>query len=132
MKIISLFCALMMFATFISAEPIAVSDQQAKDKSKVIIKAVTDAYNNNNYARVAVYFDEVMFEDFPQAKFSETRGEVFPLYGPLESVEYLGYLTQLGDTMVLYKGWFEKSQGLIKLVLSQAEDKVIITGLWFE
>jgi len=132
MKIFFWFLMVFLFASFSFAEPIGISDTQVKEKSKPIIESVIDSYNKSNYAKMAVYFGEIMFENFSQRDFAKTREAVFPYYGALESVEYIGHLTQLGDTLTLYRGIFEKSDGLIRLILSQEEGRIVILGLWFE
>lgn len=114
------------------AAPVSQSYSETKAIAAPFIDGIKEAYNSGNYDKMATFFDESMFENFPQSKFTETRKEIFDLYGKLDSVEYIGFINQLDATMVMYKGYFEKTEGLIKVVISTEDNKPVVIGLWFE
>lgn len=114
------------------AAPISHSEREIKKLADPYIKAVVDSYNNTNYAKMARFFNDIMFDDFSSEKFKNIRDEIFPSNGRIKSAKFMGFITQQEMTVILYKGEFEKGQGLIKLVLSTGDKGIEISGLWFE
>jgi hypothetical protein len=114
------------------AEPIGRNDRDVESAAKDYIKSVVDAYNSQQYAKMAMNFGENMFSDFPQATFDKLMSTVMTLSGKIKVVKYLGFITQLDYTVIIYKAETEKSEMFIKLSLSDDNGKVSIIGVWFQ
>ena len=93
--------AALFLCSWTGAEPVALTDNNVKEGAGPIIEAVQESYNTGNYGKMARYFSEEMFRYFSQVDFEAMRSNIMPLYGKLENMEYLAFITQLGDTHVL-------------------------------
>jgi len=131
-RIFIFLCMLCILCEAAFCVPIGRNENEVKKNADPIIKQVIDAYNTNNYAKIAIIFGEIMFNEFPQKKFEKLREDIFPLYGKIKSARYMGFITQLDDSIIVYKSEAEKSELLIKLALSYENERVVIVGIWFE
>ncbi|MDD4202944.1 MAG: hypothetical protein PHQ52_05700 [Candidatus Omnitrophica bacterium] len=127
--ILLLFFAILQINSF--AEPISKSPTEVQKISAPILDAIVESYNDSNYDRMGVFFSEKMFEEFPQIDFISARKSLIALYGTIQDLAYIGFLTQLNNSIVLYKATCEHSDMLIKVVLSQEGSNYKIVGLWF-
>lgn len=132
MKTLIIVFLLVMVSSLSFAAPISYNAEEIKYVSESIARAIAASYNLKEYAKMAVYFSDDMFKSFPQSKFEEKRNILYPLYGEISNVSYMGYLTEQDSTVVLYKGIAQKSEILIKIVLSKINEKVFLVGVWFE
>ncbi|MDD5439592.1 MAG: hypothetical protein PHS37_05340 [Candidatus Omnitrophica bacterium] len=123
--------AIMGFGSAAHAAPIAVNQNEVERAVKPVIQAVVESFNTNNYSKMAVYFGEVMFKEFPQFKFDAQRKTLFPLFGTIQSTDFLSSITQENNTVAVYKGHAEKTEFFLRIVLSKENDRTVIVGLWF-
>jgi len=121
--------ALVMTAAY--CVPIGDTDAKVMKSSDPLIRAVVDSYNTKDYAKLAMHFSEETFKTFSQATFDKIIKDIQPVYGRIISADYLGFVGQLDNTIVVYKAYAENSEMLIKLVLTEESQKVCISGVWF-
>jgi len=125
---IMLFCLILQLNSF--AEPISKSPTEVQKLSAPILDAIVESYNDSNYDRMGIFFSEKLFEEFPQIDFISARKSLIALYGTIQDLAYIGFLTQLNNSVVLYRATCEHSDMLIKVVLSEQGGNYKIVGLW--
>jgi hypothetical protein len=127
---ILLLCAL----SPIHAEVIGDNNETVKKIADPILDNILDAMKTKDYAKYTKDFNGKMKEAIPEKDFTATNDKLLKDMGDNVSKEYLGFLTVQNLTVALYKGKFTVSKDdiLIKLVLTKENDKVIVTGLWFQ
>jgi hypothetical protein len=113
---------------------IGKDDQEIKAAADPILDNLLAGMNEGNYQQYARDFDDTLKDAIPEKKFSQTRTQILEKLGKYQSRSYLGALKQGNMSVVLWKGRFEKSDSdvLIKLVVSKRQDKIVVTGLWFQ
>lgn len=128
------FIALLILVISAVAAPVGSSDQEVKAVSEPILDNLLAGFNQGNYAQYSKDFDATLREAIPEKKFQQVREDIIKKLGSYSSKKYLGFLNQQAYTIVLSKGAFAgtKDDVLIKLMLSQRQDKVVVVGLWFQ
>ena len=121
-------------ASAVYAEPLSGSREEILAVADPILENILAGFENNDYGLYARDFDVLLRESLPESKFRLTDQQLEKSLGHFKEKEYLGFLQQAQMTVVLWKGRFSLTDGdiLIKLVLSQRPDKVVVTGLWFQ
>ncbi len=124
----------LLLASPASAAPVGASDQQVQAVAEPIVDNLLAGFSPGNYAQYSRDFDDTLREAIPEKKFQQVRAEILKKLGKYKDKKYLGSLNQQAHTIVLWKGAFEGTRDdiLIKLVLSQRQDKVKVVGLWFQ
>ena len=113
---------------------IGKDDQEIKAAADPILDNLLAGMNEGNYQKYARDFDDTLKDAIPENKFAQTRTQILGKLGKYQSRAFLGALQQNNMSVVLWKGKFEKSDSdiLIKLVVSKRQDKIVVTGLWFQ
>ena len=113
---------------------IGKDDQEIKAAADPILDNLLAGMNEGNYQKYARDFDDTLKDAIPEKKFEQTRTQILGKLGKYQSRAFLGALQQNNMSVVLWKGKFEKSDSdiLIKLVVSKRQDKIVVTGLWFQ
>jgi len=113
---------------------VGTDNAQVKAVAEPILDNLLAGFNQGNYAQYSKNFDATLREAIPEKKFQQVRGSILKKLGAFKSKKYLGFLNQQAYTVVLWKGAFAgtKNDVLIKLVLSKRQNKVVVTGLWFQ
>lgn len=98
---------------------------------------ILDGLADENYQKYSKNFDATLKGAIPKEKFPSLKEQIEATFGNYLYREYIGFLNKWaggGMTVVLWKGVFDKSSDdvLIKMVLTEKEDKSYITGLWFQ
>ena len=116
------------------AAAIGQSNQQVQAVANPILDSILTGFNDGNYDQYSKDFDAAMKRAIPAQTFSQTRDAILKKVGKYQSRTYLGYLKKGNITVVLWKGRFSASHDdiLIELALSQQENKVKVSGLWFK
>jgi hypothetical protein len=129
LSVIVLLWAIPALAAFVGTD-----DSQVKAVAEPILDNLLAGFNQGNYAQYSKDFDDTLREAIPEKKFQQVREDILKKLGVFKSKKYLGFLNQQAYTVVLFKGAFAGTRDdvLIKLVLSKRQNKVVVTGLWFQ
>jgi hypothetical protein len=126
--------ALFLLTIPAGAAPVGTNNQQVKSIAEPILDNLLAGFNQGNYAQYSKDFDATLREAVPEKKFKQVRKDFLGKLGKFQDKKYLGFLSQVPYTIVLWKGAFAgtKNDILIKLVLSKRKNKVFVVGLWFQ
>ncbi|MFW6123491.1 MAG: DUF3887 domain-containing protein [Thermodesulfobacteriota bacterium] len=113
---------------------VGTSDKQVKGVAEPILDNLMQGFNQGDYAQFSQNFDQTMRKTITEKKFQQVREDLLKKWGKYKSKTYLGFLNQKDYSMILWKAVFAdtKRDVLIKLVLSRSQDKILVSGLWFE
>ncbi len=116
------------------AAPVGTEDRQVKALAEPILDNLMKGFNQGDYAQFSNNFDQTMRETITEKNFQQVRDDLLKKWGKYKSKTYLGFLNQKDYTIILWKAAFAdtKRDVLIKLVLSRSQDKIFVSGLWFE
>ena len=134
-NVVSILVLIVLLAAIPAAAAfIGTNNDQVKAVAEPILDNLLTGFNKGNYAQYSKDFDATLREAIPEGKFKQVREDILKKLGTYKSKKYLGFLNQQAYTVVLWKGAFAgtKDDVLIKLVLSKRQDKVVVTGLWFQ
>ena len=122
------------FPLMVHAESLGVSDEQFQPVGEALLDNILAGFAENNYQKYARDFDDFLRETIPEKNFLQTAKQIKDTMGVCTSKTYLGFLNKGDMTVGLWKGTFNGTPDdmLIKLVLSQRGDAVVVTGLWFQ
>lgn len=118
----------------VAADFIGQQDQQVQAVAEPILDSLLTGFNQGNYAQYARDFDDTLREAVSPEKFRQVRDQLLKKLGKYQEKKYLGFLNQQRFTVTLWKGRFAGTSDdvLIKLVLSQRPDRLVVVGLWFQ
>jgi len=126
--------ALGLLITAALAAPVGTKDRQVKALAEPILDNLMKGFNQGDYAQFSKNFDQTMRETITEKNFQQVRDDLLKKWGKYKSKKFLGFLNQETYTIILWKAAFAdtKRDVLIKLVLSKSQDKIFVSGLWFE
>jgi hypothetical protein len=94
--------------------------------------SILEGFNNGDYARYSLHFDEQMKNALPVQVFTQTREAILLKIGKYKSRELSDVYTQNQYTVVVYRGNFEAENNVeIKIIFQKLGDKILVSGLWF-
>ncbi len=90
-------------------------------------------FNEDDYARMARDFSEIMKHQFPPAVFEQSRGLVTHKIGRYRSREPAQVFKQGPYRVVTYTAAFERESGVtVTLSLMDYQGTPLVSGLWFD
>jgi major membrane immunogen (membrane-anchored lipoprotein) len=98
-------------------------------------ESILKAFNSDDYTAYSQDFDEAMKKAMPESTFEQTRAQIQEAWGEYESKEYSGVEENVQGiyTAVTYKATFRKKSGVqVRVVFLETDDKVLVSGLWFQ
>ncbi len=118
----------------VSAGIVGETNEQVQSKAEAVLENILEGFAEDDYQKYARDFDEFLKEAIPEDKFLLTTRQIKDAMGICVAREYLGFLNKGEMTVGLWKGTFDGTSEdmLIKLVLSERGDKIVVTGLWFQ
>lgn len=129
------FLAAMMIALPIAAEHslAAGKPDPVKATAEAIMSEIVQGIVQGDYNRYARHFDARLKNSLTREAFYSVQGTLQKAVGQFQYMEYLGYLSWSGQTLVLFKSRFSKTKDdvLIRLVLN-FKDKPTVVGLSFD
>ncbi|RKY37428.1 MAG: hypothetical protein DRP78_01135 [Candidatus Omnitrophota bacterium] len=133
-KICYFLVVLMVFFAGIAngyAEVIGNADTEVKNIAAPLLDSVILGLEKNSYSAYTQNFAQ---NKISKQRFSEINKKIASWLGSYLNSEYLGFLNKGGNTLVFWKGTFEKTQDeiLIKMKITKINDKNLIIGLEFE
>lgn len=110
------------------------SDNTLKDKVDPVAENILQSMNNSNHETFIKDMDEKMKSTFTKEYFKDMNDKMLPKIGTYKSKEY--WQTQKsGDyQVVFYKAKFDKEKDyvIVKVVVSEKDGKVLVSGLFFD
>lgn len=135
-KTAAILAALVVFLSALPAAAgfVGTDDAQVMAVAEPILDNLLAGFNQGNYAQYSRDFDDTLREAISEKKFNQVREDIIKKMGTCKDKKYLGFLNQQANTVVLWKAACTGASNdiLIKLVLSRRQDKVVVTGLWFQ
>ena len=137
MRIITVFiivCFLVVFGQPVYAEIIGETDAQVKKIAEPILDTILEGLENDDYSLYSNDFDVFLRRKISYKTFKHTDNELASSFGEYVSRQYLGFLSKVHMTVVLWKLRFDQSedQVLVKIFISKRGDQYLVTGLWFQ
>ncbi len=116
------------------AEVIGHTDAEVRSAAAPILENLMAGFNEGNYRTYSRDFDDNLKEGLSEKKFLDVRTKILNSLGKYQSGHYLGFLRKGQQTITLWRGTFDKSPDdvLIRLVLSKRQNRILVTGLWFQ
>ena len=110
------------------------TDEEVRPIVDDMLENVLSGFSNDNYLQYSKDFDSTLRNTITSQRFQEIRDDVLKWVGSYLYREYLGFLNREANTVVFWKGVFDKTQDeiLIKMVVSERNGQYFITGLWYQ
>ncbi len=110
------------------------TDEEVRPVVDAMLENVLSGFSNDNYLQYSKDFDITLRNTITSQRFQEIRRDVLKWVGSYLYREYLGFLNREANTIVFWKGVFDKTQDeiLIKMVVSERNGQYLITGLWYQ
>ncbi len=116
------------------AATVNVDSQQIKARATTIIEQIIQGISDGDYGLYSSQFSKPMKQSQTRENFLELQRSLQKAIGKFQSLEYLGYYSQYGNVITLFKARFSKDKDdvLIRLVLEGPAADAKVTGLWFD
>jgi hypothetical protein len=107
---------------------------QVKEQATAALEGIIQAIYQGDYALYTHDFSKQMKDSQDRESFLQLQSNLQRGLGKFKSMEYLGFYSQYGGAVTLFKARFskEKEDVLIRLVLDRKKSPPKITGLWFD
>lgn len=116
------------------AATINVDPEQIKARATTIVEQIIQGISEGDYGLYSSHFSKPMKESQTRENFLDLQRSLQKAVGKFQSLEYLGYYSQYGNLITLFKARFSKDKDdiLIRLVLEGPGPDPKVTGLWFD
>jgi hypothetical protein len=116
------------------AATVNVDPEQIKGRAAKLIEEIVQGISEGDYGLYSQHFSKPMKESQTRENFLELQRSLQKSIGKFQSLEYLGFYSQYGNLITLFKARFSKDKDdvLIRLVLESYGADAKVTGLWFD
>jgi hypothetical protein len=134
MKLLHIFAALFIIITASIVPAAAAEETDVGDSATLIMDNILQGIYEGDYSLFSRDFAPEMKREQDREKFLQMQKTFQKTLGKLKSITYMGYYSQYGSVITLFKGKFakEKDDVLIKLILGRSGEQVKVTGLWLD
>jgi hypothetical protein len=107
---------------------------QIKARATTLIEDIIQGISDGDYALYSRHFSKPMKESQTRENFLELQRSLQKAIGKFQSLQYLGFYSQHGNLVALFKARFSKDKDdvLIRLVMEGHAADSKVTGLWFD
>jgi len=108
--------------------------EQIKIRATTLIEDIIQGISDGDYALYSRHFSKPMKESQSRENFLELQRSLQKAIGKFQSLQYLGFYSQHGNLITLFKARFSKDKDhvLIRLVMEGYSADSKVTGLWFD
>jgi hypothetical protein len=116
------------------AATINIDPEHIKSRATKLIEEIIQGISEGDYGLYSQHFSKPMKESQTRENFLELQRSLQKSIGKFQSLEYLGFYSQYGNLITLFKARFsrDKDDVLIRLVLESYGADAKVTGLWFD
>jgi hypothetical protein len=117
------------WAATVNADP-----EQIRTRATMLIEEIIQGISEGDYNQYSQHFSRPMKESQTRENFLDLQRSLQKAIGKFQSVQYLGFYSQHGNLITLFKARFskEKDDVLIRLVMDGYGVDSKVTGLWFD
>jgi hypothetical protein len=107
---------------------------QIRTRATMLIEEIIQGISEGDYALYSRQFSKPMKESQTRENFLELQRSLQKAIGKFQSLQYLGFYSQHGNLVALFKARFSKDKDdvLIRLVMEGYSADAKVTGLWFD
>jgi hypothetical protein len=111
-----------------------IDPEQIKARSTTLMKEIIQGISEGDYGLYSGHFSKPMKESQTRENFLDVQRRLQKAIGKFQSLEYLGFYSQYGNLITLFKARFSKDEDdvLIRLVIDGHGPDSKVTGLWFD
>ena len=108
--------------------------EQIKIRATTLIEDIIQGISDGDYSLYSRHFSKPMKESQTRENFLELQRSLQKTIGKYQSLQYLGFYTQHGNLITLFKARFSKDKDdvLIRLVIDGYRPDSKVTGLWVD
>jgi len=108
--------------------------EQIKIRATTLIEDIIQGISDGDYSLYSRHFSKPMKESQTRENFLELQRSLQKTIGKFQSLQYLGFYSQHGNLITLFKARFSKDKDdvLIRLVIEGYAADSKATGLWFD
>ena len=130
----AVFCAVLSTAHNLFAMPRLKTTQEIRDIAEPILDNILDGFKFDDYLRYSKDFDPALKVIGSRTKFFKVNRYIQSSLGNYLAREYMGSLRKGDMIIVLWKGTFDKTRNdvLIKLVVTERNNRYLVSGLWLQ
>jgi hypothetical protein len=116
------------------AAKVSIDPEQVKARATTLIEEIIQGISQGDYGLYSGHFSKPMKESQTRESFLDLQQNLQKAIGKFKSLEYLGFYSQYGNLITLFKARFSKSKDdvLIRLVIDSHGPDAKVTGLWFD
>jgi hypothetical protein len=116
------------------AAKVNIDPQQIKARSTAFIEEIIRGISQGDYGLYSGHFSKRMKESQTRESFLDLQRNLQKAIGKFQSLEYLGFYSQYGNLITLFKARFSKGKDdvLVRLVIDSHGPDWTVTGLWFD
>lgn len=109
-------------------------EKMAHEKVEAVILTAIDAHTRTDYEKFSSMCTDEFIDQIDEEVFIETCKDLNPRLGPLETLEYLGYLDRVELVQFLWRANFHNAteQVLITASFAKTKNLPLIEWLWIE
>ncbi len=117
-----------------AAATVNVDPEQVKIRATTLIEDIIQGISEGDYSLYSSHFSKPMKESQTRENFLELQRSLQKAIGKFQSVQYLGFYSQYGHLITLFKARVSKDKDdvLIRLVMEGYGADSKVTGLWFD